>query len=283
MKFGLSIMPEDSFANAAFPLFDLGMVDVVEWSFDVAWGVMDRPQWLDALLEDYGATGDLIGHGVSYSLLDGRDTPRHDSWLKWLRAEVATNRYRWVSEHVGFIGSDSFSFSAPLPVPVCDETIELGQRRVQAMVEAAGCPIGLENLATTLTISDARDQGRFLEDVLKPTDGFVLLDLHNLWAQSVNTGLDAYELADTYPLDRVKELHVSGGSWSQPASATRPVRRDTHDDLVPEEVRTLLKWALQRCTNVEVVIYERLGPTVADPATHGPYRDDVARIRELVA
>jgi uncharacterized protein len=283
MRFGLSVMPDNCFASAAFPLFELGMVDIIEWSFDVAWAETGRPTWLDALLEDYGASGDLIGHGVSYSLLDGRDTPRQQSWLTCLREEVAAHRYQWISEHVGFLGSDAFSFTAPLPVPVCDATIELGRRRVAALVEAAGCAVGLENLATTLTLSDALDQGRFLDSVLQPTDGFVVLDLHNLWAQAVNTDLDPRQLAETYPLDRVKELHVSGGSWSQPTSAIRPVRRDTHDDVVPEEVMSLLTWAVQRCANVDAVIYERLGPTLLDPATHGPYRDDASRIRDLIA
>jgi uncharacterized protein len=282
-RFGLSLMPEASFAQAALPLFESGCVEVIEWSFDTTWGPSGPPGWLTSLLVDYSADGALVGHGVSYSLLDARDTPHHERWLQRLRQEVAQYTYQWISEHVGFLGSDRFSFTSPLPMPVCAETIALAQRRVAALHDAANCPVGLENLATTLTIEDATDQGRFLRETLEPTNGFMVLDLHNLWAQALNTNRDAYELADSYPLDRVREIHVSGGSWSYPPSAQRPIRRDTHDDVVPVEVRELLQWAMRRCPSLELIVYERLGTTLTDPSSHANYRDDVQRIRELVA
>ena len=78
---GLSLMPEPAFAAAALPLFDEGLIDVLEWSFDMGWGPTGVPDWVAALLDDYAATGDLVGHGVSYSVLAGQPTD-HDGW--WL-------------------------------------------------------------------------------------------------------------------------------------------------------------------------------------------------------
>jgi uncharacterized protein len=67
IQFALSLMPEADFAQASMPLFADDLIDAVEWSFDVGWGPGGIPQWLDSLLSDYSETGDLLGHGISYS------------------------------------------------------------------------------------------------------------------------------------------------------------------------------------------------------------------------
>lgn len=54
--------------------------------------------------------------------------------------------------------------------------------------------IGLENLALAFTASDVRDQGQFLDDLLAPFDGFLVLDLHNLYCQLVNFDQDLQPL-----------------------------------------------------------------------------------------
>ncbi len=48
-------MPQAAFAAAAFPLFDAGLVDTVEWSFDMGWVPSGVPDWVDGLLDDYAA------------------------------------------------------------------------------------------------------------------------------------------------------------------------------------------------------------------------------------
>jgi len=278
--FGLSLMPEPAFAAAALPLFDEGLIDVLEWSFDMGWGPTPTPDWVDGLLDDYAASGDLVGHGVSYSVLAGRPTEHDDWWLRHLEQEVHRRRYRHVSEHLGFVGAGMFSFAAPMPMPRCERVIAVGHSRLADLAASAGVPIGLENLATSLGPSDAIDQGCFLEDLLEPFDGFIVLDLHNLWCQSLNTGIAIDTLLDSYSLDWVREIHLSGGSWD--ARGSQPIRRDTHDDLVPDVLLDLTRRVVPRCNTLETVIYERLGTTLTDPSTHQPFRDDVHRVASLV-
>ncbi len=280
VAFGLSLMPEPAFAAAALPLFEDGLVEVIEWSFDMGWGPAGVPPWLDALLEEFGGTGDLLGHGVSFSCLSGAWTDHHTGWLERLRREVETRNYRHVSEHVGFVGAGRFSFSAPLPVPCTDDVVATGVDRLRRLAAAAGCPVGLENLATSFGPADALEQGAMVDELLAPVDGFVVLDLHNVWCQAVNLGLDASALVGSYPLERVREIHVSGGSWDRRDG--RDLRRDTHDGGVPAPVLDLLVETMPRCANLEAIIHERLGTSLADPAGHESYRDDVRRVAGVV-
>lgn len=281
VSLGLSLMPEAQFAAASLPLFEQGIIETLEWSFDMGWGRDGVPPWVDELLGHYGEAGDLVGHGVSFSVMSGEFTPHHRWWLQRLADEVQTRRYHRISEHMGFIGAGRFSFAAPLPVPFHPDIVALGQDRMRLLAETARCPVGLENLATSLGPDDGSKQGDLLDAVLDPVDGFLVLDLHNLWCQSINLGLAIDMLLSSYPLHRVAEIHVSGGSWDE--RSDRRIRRDTHDDLVPTEVLDLLPMAAPHCPNLETVVYERLGPSLIDPATHGPFRDDVIKVADIVA
>ena len=187
-----------------------------------------------------------------------------------------------MSEHLGFVGAGNFSFAAPMPMPKSDRVVAVGRSRLADLAASAGVPIGLENLATSLGPSDALDQGAFLDELLSPFDGFIVLDLHNLWCQSLNTDIDIDALIASYPLERVREIHLSGGSWDPRPGRGAPIRRDTHDDLVPDELIGLSRRVAPRCAALETIVYERLGTTLADPASHDPFRDDVRRIAALV-
>jgi hypothetical protein len=123
-------------------------------------------------------------------------------------------------------------------------------------------------------------QGSFLDDLLRDIGGFVLLDLHNLYCQVENFGIDPVALIDSYPLDLVQEIHLSGGSTSQ-AEGRRTIRRDTHDGEVPDAVFEMAELALRRCPNVKAVILERLGNTIdgEDEAVH--FRAEFKRLLAL--
>jgi uncharacterized protein (UPF0276 family) len=226
-QIALSLMPQPAFAAATRPLFAEGLVDAVEWSFDMGWGSSGVPDWLDGLLDDYAEAGALDGHGVSFSLLSSH--PRQEIWLMRLREELARRPYRRVSEHLGFMAAGEVRRSSPLPMPRHPEVVRFGAEQADRLAEVVGAPIGLENLATALCIRDATEQGALLDDIVGSTDGWVLLDLHNLWCQAINLHLDVMQLLAGYPLDRVREVHVSGGSWTPRSTDGPRLRRDTHD------------------------------------------------------
>jgi uncharacterized protein len=277
---GVSLMLVEDFARAAYPLFEAGEVEILEWSFDVVWPPASVPRWAGDLLDYYSSQDRLLGHGVSYSALSAGVEEQQTIWLDLLRTEVKTRKYRHISEHFGFSSTRNFHQSAPLPVPLTDATLQLGRDRLRQLREIAGVLIGLENLAFAFSLRDVEEQGRFLDELLKPIDGFVLLDLHNLYCQAMNFGRSFDELMAGYPLERVRELHVAGGSWSDGADGGR-VRRDTHDGDVPAVLFEWLPAVLTKCPNVEAVIFERMGGTIG-PSDDAAIRRDFLRLKEVV-
>jgi uncharacterized protein (UPF0276 family) len=276
-------MLEDDFLHASYPLFEAGEVDVLEWSFDVGWPPVVMPHWAEELLQCYHEAGRLLGHGVSYSALSAGTEDLQQTWLQLLSEELRGRHYRHISEHFGFSNTRNFHQSAPLPVPLTEATLQLGQERLRRLAALANVPVGLENLAFAFSMRDVEDQGQFLDALLAPVNGFLVLDLHNLYCQAQNFDRPIEDLLTRNPLQRVRELHLAGGSWchSLLEPGSKPIRRDTHDHPVPEELFAFLPHVLQGCPHVEVVILERMGGTLFD-AEAEPFRRDFLRLKEVV-
>ncbi|MDF2190157.1 DUF692 family multinuclear iron-containing protein [Paraflavitalea sp. CAU 1676] len=87
-----------------------------------------------------------------------------------------------------------------------------------------------------------------LDQLLEPVNGFIILDLHNLWCQIHNFEIPYEEIVALYPLHCVRDIQISGGSWEQSdVTPDRIIWRDTHDDAVPQEVFRLLALTMGRC------------------------------------
>jgi uncharacterized protein (UPF0276 family) len=279
---GIALMHEAEFIASTLPLFEAGEIDVLEWSFDTIADSKYEPAWLPLLLQEYSGRGRLLAHGVRYSLLSGDFSQRQHTWLKQTASELKRYPYRHITEHFGFMTSEHFHKGAPLPVPLNAQSLAIGHDRLQRLQQIAGIPVGVENLAFAFSAEQVKEQGEFLEKLIEPIDGFLILDLHNVWCQAVNFGSNAEALIRSYPLHKVKEIHVSGGSWSTVSSSDNPVRRDTHDEAVPEDVLRLLAYALPLCPNTEAVIFERLGHTLASTEEQQGFANDYRAMRKIV-
>ncbi len=276
-------MPTDDFRQATEELFQKNQVQAIEWSFDFTWtGVAVEP-WCQDIIDRYSASNALTGHGVNLSPLSARFSQRQKDWLEHARKEFSSRNYVHASEHFGFSEAGPIKHGAPLSVPMNKETLSTGKEMMKRYADATGCPVGLENLAFAFSLDDVKKQGEFINELISGVDGFLLLDLHNIYCQIANFGVSEIELLNSYPLSKVREIHLSGGSWSPSVSGKRAaVRRDTHDDGVPQEVFNLAALALKMCPNIEFVILERLGNTMFDLDQQEEFRDDFESIEQIL-
>lgn len=170
----------------------------------------------------------------------------------------------------------------PLPVPFISEIVTIGRNRLASLVAASTCMVGVENLALAFSTEDVAVHGAMLGELVKPFGGFILLDLHNVYCQAVNFNRDILDLVRLYPLNLVREIHISGGSWARSQDG-RLIRRDTHDNAIPVEVLEALPEVIAICPNLEVVIVERLGDTLIGADDEEEFRREFLRVKEIVA
>ncbi len=273
---GLSIFGDAKYRAAARELFARGEVEAIEWSVD-AW--QKPPDETAGYLKSFGASGNLIAHGIHYPVLADSKKLR-DAWLARLSRDVAAKNYCGLSVHFGFSTGWELAEGAPLPVPYCAEALETGRRALAELAKVAGCKVGLENLALAFSADDALQQGNFIRELLLDINGYLLLDLHNVYCQSVNFNVPLIEMVKTYPLDLVEEIHLSGGSWSEHEGAK--VRRDTHDGRLPQEILDVLPEVMALCKKLKFVLFEKLPGSFENDADAGNFREDYRRMKAAV-
>jgi uncharacterized protein (UPF0276 family) len=135
-----------------------------------------------------------------------------------------------------------------------------------ANLDAARAMVGslplVENIATLIDppASD-RDEPRWLCDTLRASGCGLLLDLHNLYVNSVNFatrwGFNAHEYLARLPFEKIHAVHISGGKWIGDEEHRRLLDDHKHDP--PEPVFELLTELAARCPNPLTVILERDG------------------------
>ncbi|MFZ4928171.1 DUF692 family multinuclear iron-containing protein [Chryseobacterium sp. Mn2064] len=278
---GLSMMAETDFLSAVLPLLQDHSVDVLEWSFDTLYTI-GEPDWLSELLNFYSENNRLIGHGVYYSLFDARWTERQEIWLAKLKEEVHKRKYNHITEHFGFMNTENFHQGVPLPVPLNSKTLQIGKDRLHRLQETVNMPVGIENLAFSFSVDDVKEQGEFLNQLVEDTDGFLILDLHNIYCQSWNFDVEMQEIINLYPLHKVREIHLSGGSWQESVYGKKKIRRDTHDDRIPKEIVMILPHVISQCPNLEYIIIERLGHTIKTEKQKKDFFDDFKKVKTII-
>lgn len=270
--------------QAALPLLEAEKVEAMEWAFDTLYRQAQIPDWFWELVGAFSQAERLIGHGVYFSLFSGSWTQEQAAWLRRLKSLCKRFHFSHITEHFGFMTGEDFHKGAPLSVPYSTRVLNIGRDRLGRIQEACACPVGIENLAFAYSVEEVRRQGEFLDELLQAVEGFLILDLHNLYCQLCNFGLTADALLPLLPLQRVREIHISGGSWQpSPLAATRPIRRDTHDEAVPQQVFGLLEQALKICPNLQYVVLEQIGTSLHEPAAQAAFRADFLHMAELVA
>jgi len=189
---------------AAIPLLEAEKVEALEWSFDTLYKRQETPEWFTELLNTYSNANRLVGHGVYFSIFSARWSPEQAQWLKHLEQLSTQFKFDHISEHFGFMTGENFHNGAPLSIPFNAQTLAIGQDRIKRIYDACKCPVGIENLAFAYSLDEVIKHGNFLDQLMEPVNGFIILDIHNLYCQTQNFNIAFTDYLDLYPLERLR-------------------------------------------------------------------------------
>ena len=116
-----------------------------------------------------------------------------------------------VSEHLAWSTHDGIFFNDLLPLPYIQETLDRVALHVDQVQSALGRKILIENPATYLRFAESEiAETDFLAEVATRTGCGLLLDVNNVYVSSHNHGADPEAYLDSFPLDRVRQIHLAG-------------------------------------------------------------------------
>ncbi len=183
-------------------------------------------------------------HGVGLSI--GGSAPLDREHLDRLKALIARYQPALFSEHLAWSSHDSVYLNDLLPLPYTDETLARVCEHIDEVQEALGRRMLLENPSTYVAFADAAmSEVEFLREIVRRTGCGLLLDVNNVFVQSVNHGFDAQAFIDKFPVEHVSEIHLGGHATDSDDDGSA-LLIDDHGREVADAVWTLYARALAR-------------------------------------
>lgn len=202
---------------------------------------------LEAVRRDYP----LSLHGVGLSL--GSSDRLHREHLVKLKALAARVEPALVSEHLCWGAIGPRHLNDLLPLPYTEEALDLMVAHVQAAQEFLGRRILIENVSTYLSFRHSCiPESEFVATLAARSGCGILLDVNNVYVNSVNHGFDAHAYIDAIPAEAVKEIHLAGFTPKEGLDA--PLLIDSHSRPVSDAVWALYREALEHVGPIPTLI-----------------------------
>ncbi|RQR67728.1 DUF692 domain-containing protein [Burkholderia sp. Bp9126] len=177
----------------------------------------------------------LIPHGVSLSV--GSARPVSKTFLRGVKEICGLVDPPYYSDHLAVTQSAGIDIGHLSPIAYTEATLRHVVDNVNQVQDYLQLPFVIENITETHLIpGSTMPAPAFLCEVVRQTGCGMLLDITNLYTNSVNHGFDALAYAHQLPLKAVVQVHLAGGVWHN------DVLLDSHSQAVPEQV-----WELFAC------------------------------------
>jgi len=149
----------------------------------------------------------FLCHGLSLSL--GGADPLDEDFLIELKGFLDLHGGLLYSEHLSYCGDDGHLYDL-MPMPFTEEAARHVARRIRRTQEILERRIAIENVSYYAAPGQEMAEIDFLKAVLTEADCGLLLDVNNIYVNSVNHGYAAEAYLDAVPAGRVAYLHVAG-------------------------------------------------------------------------
>ncbi|MGI9054353.1 MAG: DUF692 domain-containing protein [Pyrinomonadaceae bacterium] len=191
----------------------------------------------------------LIPHSLELSLgsVEGID----EIYLEKIAEIVEFVNPQWFSDHLCFTKSGGVKIGHLAPVPYTKEAVKVFTRNIKQVKNRIKTPFILENISYLVRFSSSEmSEAEFIRRILEETDCGLLLDVTNLYINSVNFGFDWRKFLDEIPLTRVVQLHFVGSN----KRGKRLI--DAHANQTEAEIWNVFREVCARC-DIKGAILER--------------------------
>ena len=202
---------------------------------------------LDQIRHDYPVSL----HGVGLSL--GSADELNWQHLKNLRELITRIRPCLISDHLSWSSINGHYLHDLLPLPRTHEAIDHVVSRIQQVQEYLKRQILIENISAYISFPYADfSEEEFISEIAKQSGCGVLLDVNNIYINSINFGFDANKYIQAIPTDLVQEIHLGG--FTSSIINQREVLIDTHNKPVVPAVWELFRETIFRLGNKPTII-----------------------------
>ncbi|NND68689.1 MAG: DUF692 domain-containing protein [Halioglobus sp.] len=244
---------------------DQGAIDFMEAAPENWIGVGGRfGRQFSAMAERYP----IVLHGLSLDI--GGPDPIDTELVTETAAFMRRYDVPIYSEHLTYCAAEGHLYDL-LPIPFTQEAVQHVAARVRQVQDILGQTIALENASYYAQPHLDLSEAEFINAVIEESGCDLLLDVNNIYVNSINHSYDPVEFLDALPLERARYIHVAGHY-----DEADDLKVDTHGSDVIDPVWLLLEAAYQRLGPLPTLLERDFNlPPLAQLLT------EIARIREL--
>ena len=210
----------------------------------------------------------FVCHGLSLSI--GGPSPLDETFIRKVRKFMDEYQVRAYSEHLSYCTDDGHLYDL-MPIPFTAEAVQYVAGRIRQVQDMIGQRMAIENVSYYASPGAELSEQDFINAVISEADCDLLLDVNNIYVNSVNHRYDPLEFLKALPGERIAYGHIAGHY-----NEAEDLIVDTHGADIITDVWDLLDKAYE-CFGVFPTLLERDFniPPVAELLT------EVQKIRDI--
>ena len=149
----------------------------------------------------------FVCHGLSLSI--GSPEPLDIEFIKSLKVFFDQHNIKMFSEHLSYCSGQGHMYDL-MPIPFTKEAIAHVVPRIKQVQDILERPIAMENVSYYGAPGQELSELEFTTEILEQADCKLLLDVNNIYVNSINHGYDANTFLAGLPTKRIAYGHVAG-------------------------------------------------------------------------
>ena len=149
----------------------------------------------------------FVCHGLSLSI--GSSDPLDENLVHQIKQFMQTHGIEHYSEHLSYCSHNGHLYDL-LPIPFTSQAVKHVAARIRRVQDILERKIAIENVSYYTYAGQEMSEIDFFNAVVSEADCDVLLDVNNIYVNSINHGYDAVDFLNEIPANRIMYAHIAG-------------------------------------------------------------------------
>ena len=179
----------------------------------------------------------FVCHGLSLSI--GSNDALDEDFVHDLKRFMSEHGIKFYSEHLSYCSEQGHLYDL-MPMPFTEDAVKHVAARIRRVQDILEQKIAIENISYYAAPGQEMPEIEFFNAVVAEADCDVLIDINNIYVNSVNHGYEPEAFLKAIPAQRIAYAHIAGHYVE-----AKDLLIDTHGAPVIDPVWNLLNKAYQ--------------------------------------
>ncbi|MBF0264669.1 MAG: DUF692 domain-containing protein [Gammaproteobacteria bacterium] len=149
----------------------------------------------------------VVLHGLSLSL--GGPEALDEYFLHRVHSFMQEHQIEIYTEHLSYCSDDGHLYDL-MPIPFTQEAVNHVVDRIKKVQDITGKQFAIENISYYAAPMQKIPEIDFLNAIIEKSDCQLLLDINNVYVNSINHCYDAFDFIKQIPEQRIVYCHIAG-------------------------------------------------------------------------